>query len=54
MDTQLYKFLSLSLPMFAAVAAVVVVICAAYVLFRLLEWAWMHLRLWLWSRRHGR
>lgn len=54
MDLQLYTFLSLALPMFAALAALTVVIGTGYVAFRLLEWAWVHTRFWLWRRRHGR
>lgn len=54
MDLQFNTFLSLALPLYAALAVLVVVIGIGYVAFRLLEWAWVHARFWLWRRRHGR
>lgn len=54
MSMETRTFLQLALPMFAALAAMVVLLCAVYVVYRLLEWACVRTRFWLWRRRHGR
>ena len=47
-------FFALLLPMLAGLFVMATALAVLYCIYRLMAWAWLHIRFWLWRRRYGR